>query len=124
MKKYNSDIKIYAIEPEESPLITKGYAAPHGLQGIGANFIPKNLDLKFVDKVVTVSVADSLDIARRLAQQEGIFCGISSGANVKYALELSKLPENKGKLIVTTITDCGERYLSTALFDDEEKNAD
>ncbi len=122
LKKYNPDIKIYGIEPEESPLITKGYTAPHGLQGIGANFVPKNLDLNVIDKVFTVNEKDALYTAKRLAREEGILCGISSGANVKCALELAKLDENRGKLIVTTITDYGERYLSTALFEEEEQN--
>lgn len=122
LKKHNPEVKIYGIEPSDSPLVSKGYAAPHGLQGIGANFIPQNLDLKVVDKILTVTQEDALKTARLLATKEGILCGISSGANVHCALELAKLEENRGKLIVTVITDYGERYLSTKLFEEEAQN--
>lgn len=118
LKKHNPAIQIIGIEPQDSPLITKGTAGPHGIQGIGANFVPKNLDLSVIDKIITASEKDALETARRLATEEGILCGISSGANVKCALDLAKLEENKGKLIVTVITDYGERYLSTKLFEE------
>ena len=115
LKELNPEIVVYAIEPAESPLVTKGFAGGHGIQGIGANFVPENLSLEFVDKVVTVSTEDAINTAINMAKTEGIFCGISSGANVKIALELAKLKENKGKLIVAMTTDYGERYLSTSL---------
>ncbi len=117
LKKYNPDIKVIGIEPEESPLVTKGISRPHGLQGIGANFIPQNLDTKVIDEIVTVNVKQSLETAIEMSKKEGICCGISSGANVYAALELSKKEENKGKLIVAMTCDYGERYLSTPLFD-------
>ena len=117
LKKYNPDIKVIGIEPEESPLVTKGISRPHGLQGIGANFIPQNLDTKVIDEIVTVNVKQSIETAIEMSKKEGICCGISSGANVYAALELSKREENKGKLIVAMTCDYGERYLSTPLFD-------
>lgn len=117
LKKYNPDIKVIGIEPDESPLVTKGISRPHGLQGIGANFIPQNLDTKVIDEIVTVNVKQSIETAIEMSKKEGICCGISSGANVYAALELSKKEENKGKLIVAMTCDYGERYLSTPLFD-------
>ena len=117
LKQLKPDIKIIGIEPEDSPLVTQGKAGPHGIQGIGANFIPKNLDLSVIDEVVTASEDDSICTAKRLAKEEGVLCGISSGANVSSAIKIAKRPENKGKKIVTVITDYGERYLSTKLFD-------
>ena len=118
LKEYNKNIKIVAAEPFDSPLVTKGHAGAHGIQGIGANFIPKNLDMQVIDEVMTVKEDDAIKTARRLAKEEGILGGISSGANVFCALELAKRPENKGKLIVTIICDYGERYISTQLFQD------
>ena len=117
LKQLNPNIKIIGIEPEDSPLVTKGQAGPHGIQGIGANFVPKNLDLSTIDEIITASENESIETAKMLAKQEGILCGISSGANVSCALKIAKRPENKGKKIVTVITDYGERYLSTKLFD-------
>ncbi len=117
LKQLNPNIKIIGIEPEDSPLVTKGQAGPHGIQGIGANFVPKNLDLSTIDEIITASENESIETAKMLAKQEGILCGISSGANVSCALKIAKRPENKGKRIVTVITDYGERYLSTKLFD-------
>ncbi len=117
LKQLNPNIKIIGIEPEDSPLVTKGQAGPHGIQGIGANFVPKNLDLSTIDEIITASENESIETAKMLAKQEGILCGISSGANVSCALKVAKRPENKGKKIVTVITDYGERYLSTKLFD-------
>lgn len=117
LKEYNKNIKVVAAEPFSSPLVTKGTAGVHGIQGIGANFIPENLDMSLIDEVLTVKDEDAIKTAKRLAKEEGILCGISSGANVFCALELAKRPENKGKLIVTIICDYGERYLSTALFE-------
>src|SRR5574344_307684 len=115
LKEYNKNIKVYAVEPQESPLVTQGYVGIHGIQGIGANFIPQNLDLSVVDEVITVSTQSAIDTAVKMSKNEGICCGISSGANVKCALNLAKKPENKGKLIVAMTCDYGERYLSTPL---------
>lgn len=117
LKKLNSKIKTYGVEPLESPLITQGKASPHKIQGIGANFIPKNLDLIIIDGVFDVSQNDAADVTRKLAQKSGIFCGISSGAVVKAALDQLQKDENKDKLIVAILADNGERYLSTDLFD-------
>lgn len=117
LKELKPEIKIVGIEPQESPLVTKGIAAPHGLQGIGANFVPEILDLKIIDEIVTISTNEAIETARNLAKKEGIFCGISSGANVKCALDLAKKEENKNKLIVAMTCDYGERYLSTTLVE-------
>ncbi len=113
---HNLDIKICAVEPAASPVISGENAGPHKIQGIGAGFIPEVLDTTLIHEVITVENEDAFEMARQLAKQEGILCGISSGANVKAALELAKRPENKGKIIVTIICDTGERYLSTDLF--------
>jgi len=116
-----------AVEPKDSPVITqtlRGEAVrpgPHKIQGTGAGFVPKNLHLKIVDEVVTVSNDDAILMARRLAKEEGILAGISTGANVWAAIEVAKRPENKGKLIVTVGCSTGERYLSTALADEARK---
>lgn len=117
LKELNPDIKIIAIEPKDSPLVSEGKAGPHGIQGIGANFIPKNLDMSVIDEVITAEEDESIETAKLLARKEGVLCGISSGANVSGTLRIAKRPENKGKKIVTVITDYGERYLSTKLFD-------
>ncbi|HIU87129.1 TPA: cysteine synthase A [Candidatus Spyradomonas excrementavium] len=117
LKELNPNIKIIAIEPKDSPLVSEGKAGPHGIQGIGANFIPKNLDMSVIDEVITAEEDESIETAKLLARKEGVLCGISSGANVSGALRIAKRAENKGKKIVTVITDYGERYLSTKLFD-------
>jgi cysteine synthase A len=104
------------VEPASSPLLSKGTAGPHKIQGIGANFVPEVLDLKVVDRIVTVTNEDAMDTARALAREEGILCGISSGANVWAALQLAREPEMAGKLVVAIVCDTGERYLSTELF--------
>lgn len=116
LKKQNPDIKVVGVEPLSSPLITKGFFGPHGIQGIGANFIPENLDKDIYDEIIDVSDDDAFTYARKMAQLEGVAVGISSGAALYGAIELSKRPESKGKTIVVILTDTGERYLSTKLF--------
>jgi len=110
-------LKVVAVEPKESPLISSGKAAPHKIQGIGANFIPKNYDSSIVDEVVCVSGDDAIATAKDLAQKEGLLVGISSGANVYAATQIAK--QNPSKIIVTILCDTGERYLSTELFESE-----
>lgn len=116
LKEKNSDIKVVGVEPYDSPLITKGIAGPHGIQGIGANFIPDNLDMSVVDEVVTVRTADAFRMCRAFAESEGLLVGISSGAALKAACVLAERPENKGKKIVALLPDSGERYMSVNLF--------
>ncbi len=118
LKKRKPSVKVIAVEPADSPVISGGKPGPHKIQGIGAGFIPTNLDTKLIDEVLLISSADAGITARRLAKEEGILCGISAGGNVWAALQLAKRPENEGKLIVTIICDSGERYLSTWLFDE------
>ena len=124
IKKRKPDFKAIAVEPKDSPVILQTLRGqplkpgPHKIQGTGAGFVPNNLHLNIVDEVVTVSNEDAFIMARRLAKEEGILAGISSGANVHAALEVAKRPENKGKLIVTVACSTGERYLSTALADE------
>jgi len=105
-----------AVEPAASPLLSEGKAGPHKIQGIGANFVPEVLNRKVIDRIVTVTNEDAMATARALAREEGILCGISSGANVWAALQLAREPQMQGKLIVAIICDTGERYLSTELF--------
>lgn len=118
LKEKNENIKVYGIEPHSSPLITKGQSASHKIQGIGANFIPENLDLTLVDKVYTVTDEDAFLGARMLAKKEGILVGISSGAALSLAIKLASLEENKDKTIVALLPDTGDRYLSTQLFEE------
>ncbi len=117
LKEKNPDIKIVAVEPEFSPLLSKGTAGPHGIQGIGANFVPDTLDTKIYDEIITVSDEDAYKTGKFLAQSEGVLVGISSGAAVFAAKKLALRPENKGKVIVVLLPDAGERYLSTPMFE-------
>ena len=119
LKEKRADIKVIGVEPDTSPLITKGIAGPHGLQGIGANFIPAILDLSVVDEVMTASLEDAYKFGRMLGKKEGLLVGISSGAALAAAVCLAQKPENEGKTIVTLFTDTGARYLSTDLFREE-----
>ena len=116
LKTKNSGVKIVGVEPDTSPLLTKGVAGPHKLQGIGANFVPSILDRSLIDEVVCVSAEDAGSTARALGAKEGVLCGITSGAAMWAALELAKQPEFAGKNIVALLPDTGERYLSTWLF--------
>lgn len=117
LKNKKSDIKIIAVEPFKSQVLAGGQASGHGIQGIGANFVPKNFDRNAVDKIVPVKDEDAINTARLLAKEEGILCGISSGAAMFAAIEQAMKPENKNKLIVVILPDTGERYLSSVLFD-------
>ena len=115
LKKMNPNIKVVAVEPEKSPLLSGGQAAPHGLQGIGANFIPETLDKNIIDEVITVGDEEAYAQTKELSE-EGILVGISSGAAVVAAKKIAQRPENEGKLIVTLLPDNGERYISTGIF--------
>ena len=116
LKAKNPNIRIVAVEPKASPLISEGVAGPHAIQGIGANFIPKNYDGSVVDEVIQVSNEDALATGRALPQKEGFLIGISSGAALWAATQVALRPEMKGKTIVVMLPDSGERYLSTALY--------
>ena len=116
LKEKNPALKAVGIEPADSPLITQGKAGPHGIQGIGANFIPVILDRSVVDEVVTVTTEQAYTAGRRLGKEEGLLCGISGGAALHAALQLAKLEENAGKTIVALLPDSGERYLTTAMY--------
>ncbi len=118
IKERKPSAQFVAVEPAASPVLSGGQKGPHPIQGIGAGFIPPVLDLGLVDEIITVENEDSLNLARRLATEEGLLVGISSGAAVSAALEVARRPENAGKLIVVVLPDFGERYLSTILFSD------
>ena len=116
LKSKNPDIKVVAVEPQSSNLLSGGKAAPHKIQGIGANFIPSILDIGLYDEVVDVNDEDAFEYSRLFAKKEGILVGISAGAALCAAAKLGSMPENKDKNIVVVLTDTGERYLSTELF--------
>lgn len=113
-----------AVEPEDSPVLSGGKPGPHGIQGIGAGFVPGNADTSLFDEVLPMPTAEALDMARRLMREEGILSGISAGANVAAAIRVASRPENAGKLVVAVVPDTGERYLSTPLFQDMIPQAD
>lgn len=117
LKSRNPDFRAVAVEPADSAVLSGGQAGPHKIQGIGAGFVPDNLDQSVIDEVISVTNDQAFDTARRLAKQEGILCGISSGAAVWAALEIAKRPENVGSRIVTLLASTGERYISTELFE-------
>ncbi len=117
LRKQNPHLQAIAVEPADSPVISGGKAGPHKIQGIGAGFIPKNLDMSLLSGVETATNEEAFHWARRLAREEGLLVGISSGANVAVAARLAARPENRGKVIVTIAASCGERYLSTPLFE-------
>ncbi len=121
LKQYNSNIKVIAVEPIASPVLSGGNPGAHKIQGIGAGFIPDVLNTKIYDEIVTVSNEDAIETARNLAKDEGLLVGISAGANVYVASQIAKRPENKNKTIVTILCDTGERYLSTVLYEYDEE---
>ncbi len=121
LKEMNPNVKIVAVEPADSPLLSQGRAGAHGLQGIGANFVPKILDTDIYDEIITVTTEQAYAAARLTVKTQGILIGISSGAALHAAAELAKRPENSGKRIVVLLPDGGERYLSTSLFEEDEQ---
>ncbi len=116
LKSKNNNIKIIGVEPDKSPVLTKGVSGPHGIQGIGAGFVPTVLNREIVDEVLTVTDDDAFEYARLLGKKEGLLVGISSGAALKSAIEVSKRPEYEGKTIVVLLPDSGSRYMSSELF--------
>lgn len=118
LKEQNPDVKVVAVEPKDSPVLSEGHAGSHKIQGIGAGFVPDVLDTKVYDEIIAVSNEDAFATGKRIGKSEGVLAGISSGAAVWAAIELAKRPENAGKTIVALLPDTGDRYLSTPLFAD------
>lgn len=116
LKSQNPDVKIVAVEPKDSPVLSGGAAGKHGIQGIGAGFVPETMNTEICDEIITVENEDAFETGRAIARTEGVLVGISSGAAVWAAIQLAKRPENKGKTIVALLPDTGERYLSTPMF--------
>jgi len=117
LKEKNKNLKVVAVEPKDSPILSGGKPGPHKIQGIGAGFVPDILNVGIIDEIIQVSNQDAIETARRLALKEGILSGISGGANVWAAIQLSQRQENEGKVIVTFICDTGERYISTEMYE-------
>ena len=117
LKERNPNVKVVAVEPASSPVLSGGKPGPHKIQGIGAGFVPKVLDLDIVDEIIKVENDDAFEAARAVAKSDGLLVGISSGAAIYATTQLAKRPENKGKNIVVLLPDTGERYLSTSLFE-------
>ena len=116
LKEKKPSVKVVAVEPETSPVLSKGTPGPHKIQGIGAGFVPDTLDTKIYDEIITVSNEKAFEMGRKVARTEGLLVGISSGAVLTAAIELASKEENKGKMVVVLLPDTGERYLSTAMF--------
>lgn len=121
LKQKIEDVKIVAVEPFSSNVLSGGTPGPHKIQGIGAGFIPKTLNTSICDEIITIENNEAIDMAKEIAKKEGILVGISSGANVAAAIKLASRPENKGKRIITILCDSGERYLSTGMFDTKDE---
>jgi cysteine synthase A len=116
MREHNKDLRIVAVEPKDSPVLSGGEPGSHKIQGIGAGFVPDVLNVDLIDEIIQVSNEDAMSTARQLASQEGLLMGISSGAAAWAAIEVSKRPDSKGKTIVVILPDTGERYISTDMF--------
>jgi cysteine synthase A len=117
LKQHNKDLKVVAVEPKDSPVLSGGKPGPHKIQGIGAGFVPEVLNVEIIDEIIQVSNDDAMKTARQLAAKEGILAGISSGAALWAAIQVSQRPENEGKTIVVILPDTGERYISTEMFE-------
>jgi cysteine synthase A len=117
LKQHNKDLKVVAVEPKDSPVLSGGKPGPHKIQGIGAGFVPEVLNVEIIDEIIQVSNDDAMKTARQLAVKEGILAGISSGAALWAAIQVSQRPENEGKTIVVILPDTGERYISTEMFE-------
>ena len=118
LKEQNPAVRVVAVEPADSPLLSEGRAGPHGLQGIGANFVPRTLDTGIYDEIIPVRTEEAYAAARRLAREQGFLCGISGGAALHAAMAVCRRKENRGKTVVVLLPDTGERYLSTELFEE------